>query len=404
MIFLIFLCKFLLTHQESSPSRQFNLTDGTVGRIGSLQSEDQVMAMRPPFYIVPIQPESADEFAKIVRIDLENGDIYVNQPLEEPVTFSALSINQGSAMTVVINPILPGPIECFNLIDGTKSNSKAFKDSDKCFEIDSRIFSNNTCDSKIGVKCLDEPVLSLDQESFIQSHDIILHQIGDYILKVTCFSTDWLINIKLKETNISLIQDKGLIFYLKECERNLSNKNSTYTTLTNLVKINKFSLNLKVYLIMLISLVSFLIGFLLFLVNVIIKRISKCEKSTYPLKNSILSVNTIDTRASVLIDYFDQSLSNGNLDTNKLILDEKNLSSKLQYSTGYLSQMGINVSEDLKDLKDRNLIEIAGESGVKLNSSEVNELTVKKWCNLLEWNVDFASFSNVIDDMTTLKI
>ncbi|RNA42024.1 hypothetical protein BpHYR1_018104 [Brachionus plicatilis] len=400
MILLIFLCKLILSHEQSSPVKQLNMSEGATGRVGSLNSDDQVLVMRPPYYIVPIEPEDAQQFARKVRIDLENGDIYINQPLEEPVTFSALSINQGSAITIILNPALAAKTECFNLIDGTRSRSKASKDSDKCFEIDSRIFTNNTCDSKIGVKCLDEPVLSLDQDSFIPGHDVIWHSIGDLMLKVTCFSTDWLINIKLKETNISLVEDKGLVFYLKECERNVEQN----STLTNLVKINKFSLNLKVYLIMLVSVVSFMIGFLLFLVNVAARRISSIgNKSKYPSKSSILSVNTIDTRTSVLIDYFDQSLSNGHLDTNKLILDEKNLASKLQYSTGYLSQMGINVSEDLKDLKERNLLQVISGDGAKSASNEVTELTVKKWCNLLEWNVDFGSFSNVIDEMTSLK-
>lgn len=400
MIFLIFLCKFLLSHQESSPVKQFNLTDGATGRIGSLTIDDQIVAMRPPFYIVPIEPDNADQFTKKVKIDLDNGDIYVNEPLEEPVKFSALSINQGSAMTIILNPVLKEPVECFNLIDGNKSDIKALKDSDKCLEIDSRIFSNNSCDSKIGVQCLDEPVLRLNQDSTTQRQDIILLNIGDYMLKVSCLSTDWFINLKLKQINVSLVEEQGnLVFNSNECEKKIE-KNST---ITNLIRINKFSLNLKLYLIMLVSVVSFLIGFLLFLVNLAVKRINQCEKTKYPLKNSILSVNTIDTRTSVLIDYLDQSLNNGQLDTNKLILDEKNLNSKLQYSTGYLSQMGINVSDDLRDLKEKKLLANINTDGVKLPASEIDELTVKRWCELLEWNVDFASFSNVIDDMASLK-
>ncbi|CAF0708844.1 unnamed protein product [Brachionus calyciflorus] len=406
-IFLILYTLIKLSFQENTPIKFYNITTGITGEIGTLQNDDEFI-MKPPFYVVPIQPDDIDSFNKLIRVDLDTGGIYLlKSDLTDQIKFSALSINQGSAMTVILNPlILPKITHCFNLYNNLKSD-RTVSDVDKCVEIDSKIFQNSTCESKqeieLGIKCLNEPQLVPNEKNYKVSEVSLRKNLnGLYFLNFKCeIHHDWLISLNIldERINLEIYNENLLALFNLDC--NLTQVTASTTTMLNsVIQINKFSFNLKLYTIVLISLVSSLIGFLLVLGNLLVRKINlkregEEDVKNYPFKSSILSVNTIDTRTSVLIDYFDQS-NTAIMDTNKLILDEKNLNSKLQYSTGYLSQMGINVTEDLKDLKD--LDEKCVNLG-RVSQDEVCDLTVKKWCNLLDWKVDYASYSNVFDDL-----
>ena len=75
--------------------------------VGSIVDETNVKDMRAPFYIVPLQPEDERAFKSIFRIDVDNGHIYANEKLspERTYSFSALSINSGQAIVVIINVV-----------------------------------------------------------------------------------------------------------------------------------------------------------------------------------------------------------------------------------------------------------------------------------------------------------
>lgn len=98
------LCKSI---DNNSPYRQFNITiNHPVGSyIGSIVSNDNLSSMQAPFYIVPIIPEDSNLLEKYVSIDLETGKITLNSELKNItlIKFSVLSINEGTALTIIIN-------------------------------------------------------------------------------------------------------------------------------------------------------------------------------------------------------------------------------------------------------------------------------------------------------------
>jgi len=80
--------------------------------IGSIIDHSNEVEMKPPFYVVPLEPEDENVFKKFLHIDLEHGHIYTNQILNTnySFTFSALSINTGQAIIVKIS-VAPNEIK-----------------------------------------------------------------------------------------------------------------------------------------------------------------------------------------------------------------------------------------------------------------------------------------------------
>lgn len=87
-----------------TPTLDFKISPRSLNRtlIGHIDSNN----MRPPFYIVPIVPEDPDTFNKHIFINVETGNIYTNTIIDperfDTFKFSALSINEGLAITITI--------------------------------------------------------------------------------------------------------------------------------------------------------------------------------------------------------------------------------------------------------------------------------------------------------------
>ena len=90
-----------------TPTLDFEISPRSLNRtlIGHIDNDN----MQPPFYIVPIEPEDTNTFNKNIFINVENGNIYTNAILNpanyETFKFSALSINEGLAITITITVI-----------------------------------------------------------------------------------------------------------------------------------------------------------------------------------------------------------------------------------------------------------------------------------------------------------
>jgi hypothetical protein len=94
--------KHIILHSEINP-KSF---------IGSIVDHSNEVEMKPPFYVVPLEPEDENVFKKFLHIDLERGQIYTNQILNTNYSFafSALSINTGQAIIVKIS-VAPNEIK-----------------------------------------------------------------------------------------------------------------------------------------------------------------------------------------------------------------------------------------------------------------------------------------------------
>ncbi len=145
------LCKSI---DNNSPYRQFNITmNHPVGSyIGSIVSNDNLSSMQAPFYIVPIIPEDSSLLEKYVTIDLETGKITLNSELKNvsSIKFSVLSINEGTALTIIINVLNQNKViydqtttikpiniikTCVNL---SLNGSTVGKSENDCYSIDTK--------------------------------------------------------------------------------------------------------------------------------------------------------------------------------------------------------------------------------------------------------------------------
>ena len=79
---------------------------GTIAGSGGSGDNDNE-SIKPPFYVVPIVPDDLAAFSADIAIDLETGDMRVNSPLLRHALYkcSVLSINEGSAITLIIHVV-----------------------------------------------------------------------------------------------------------------------------------------------------------------------------------------------------------------------------------------------------------------------------------------------------------
>lgn len=140
--------------------KNFNITSSIavgalIGTIG-IQEDDLSLSMKPPFYVVPIQPENLAVLNKFIRVDLDTGNIYINSKLDSNemsiLKFSALSINEGTDLTVVISVIdeadrlqltYPSKLPTTTTVDYI-NNPSGLVELNKCAIMDSNGFKIST--------------------------------------------------------------------------------------------------------------------------------------------------------------------------------------------------------------------------------------------------------------------
>lgn len=511
-----------------SPVKQFNLTTSTKSGtlLGSIQIDEELVQMKPPFYIVPIQPEDQDIFNKYIRVDLENGNIYLNSKIDRLefslFKFSALSINQGSALSLLINiiddlgvftqttskknRILSEEIQnCLDIDLNTQEYTNQTKlDLDlvdrivepvvySCFQLSPEFSLNFTLNSEfipkniqknfkisrfISLDCNSEFKLLNNQfnKNLFDFFNINLNSLEEYsdftladqvIIEFKCKSNKIknIFNFKLKNFDsfkFLLIKNLNILFLAArletECQNQtvLNNWTPSPTTIslivTNLTKINKLSFSFKLFLISIICTV-FILLIIFYLTFMAFRRMLSVEARTsshmsyddnslfsYKSKsqlfsgeflrncfrskskaksiNSALSTNTLDTRTSVLLDKDLFTVQKSNFHNYFDLTANQNEENMFSFSTGYLNQMGISVLEDLRNLVDTNgnsngMAQNNQGQTVDVNCLRINsqnvlrndymDVSMGRWCSLLDWKVEFRSISNVLDELAQLE-
>ena len=219
--------------------------------IGSLIDHSNEKELKPPFYVVPLEPENENTFKKFINVNLETGLIYTNQILKinQVFSFSALSISTGQVIIIKIHVVknensghsstTKASIEISNSFSFTKSTHSIKKSNDASTYSDQiKTYQTSTSVKKSNQKDNECPILNRKIIGFFN-----LLNTDSY----KCILVDSKYNYSKKagEIKYPLVDDgTGVIFF--RCEQKPSVVQLFYSTISANMYETIISLNLNI--------------------------------------------------------------------------------------------------------------------------------------------------------------
>jgi hypothetical protein len=131
----------------STPVKKFNITSNhpvgsQIGSIVTASYQNSLNEMQPPFYVVSLTPEDSITLERYISVDLETGIITLIKSLDSNnhnltvFKFSVLSINQGTALNVIINVFSQSKTSTshYNVSKSNKTKNESILDK-KCIHL-----------------------------------------------------------------------------------------------------------------------------------------------------------------------------------------------------------------------------------------------------------------------------
>lgn len=374
--------------------------------IEPLKSETDMQA---PFFLVPVQPDRDDELLKLIRFDSDSGTVCFTHPFEH-IKLTALSINQGLALnldiyyqqptttltipttkTSHVTIIIPTPTDHFNqfivtCIDLSANMTRIgkhvfYSELEYSEDLSSSNFSMirshvSPNEANVDVECPDESI----------------HYV--YTLKVENTQECHLKKSKSENVIFSMLNDRLRVLDDEEKSSSapIMHITSTVSHVTKTVaKLATLSFNLKLFTVLAITLASLLVV-LIYAVFLTLKRFLNVKTSLLCAQRSgcsgsgMDSCGTIETQSSILMNELPA-------------VNKNNPDNMFIYSNQYLSRLGIDMMENLRNLTmDQNVYTSSTFRTVASNS-----LPLDRWHSLLNWNVDFNTMNEVFEEFVKFK-
>ena len=219
--------------------------------IGSLIDHSNEKELKPPFYVVPLEPENENTFKKFINVNMETGLIYTNLILKknQVFSFSALSISTGQVIIIKIHVVqnensgnsstTKASIEISNSFSFTKSthsikksnHASIYPDQIKKYQASTSVIKSNQKEDQC-------PIINRKILGFFN-----LLKTGSY--KCILVDSKYNYSKKTNEIKYQLVDDgTGVIFF--RCEQKQSIVQLFYSTISANTYQTIINLNLNI--------------------------------------------------------------------------------------------------------------------------------------------------------------